>query len=122
MELEIKCLDCGKRTRRFEIGPAVFAPNNNQKILLRDNIICPKCKHDISDGKCITPSGMFMISLMIITMWQVAEKEGDRFELPPHLRGIAIVSKENYEVLKKQSKAFIMLANKLSDYPAMEAK
>lgn len=122
MDLEIKCLDCGKRTRHFEIGPAVFTPGDDKEILLRNNIICPKCKKDISEGKCITPSGMFMISLMAITMEMIAEKRGDHFELPPHLRGMAIVSKENYEALKKQSKASIKLAEKLNNYSTTEVK
>lgn len=112
MDLEIKCLECDKRTRHFEIGPAVFTLGDNKEILLRDNIICPKCKKDISEGKCVTPSGMFMIFLMALTMGMMGEKEGN-FQIPPHLRGIAIVSKENYEALKKQSKASIKLADKL---------
>lgn len=122
MDLEIKCLDCDKRTRRFEIGPVVFTPEDNREILLRDNIICPKCKKDISEGKCVTPSGMFMISLMAITMEMMAEKDGSRFKLPPHLGGMAIVSKENYEALKKQSKASIRLVDKLNNELKTEIK
>lgn len=122
MELEIKCLECNKITRRFEIGPAVFTPEGDKEILLRDNIICPKCKNDISEGKCVTSGGMFMISLMAITMEMMAEKEGSHFELPPHLRGMAIVSKDNYEALKKQSKASIKLVEKLNNYSANEVK
>lgn len=115
MDLEIKCLECGKRTRHFEIGPAVFTPDGEKEILLRDNIICQKCKKDISKGKCVTPSGMFMISLMAITMKMMAEKDGSHFELPLHLRNLAVVSKENYEFLKKQSKASIKLLAKLNN-------
>mgnify|MGYP001567293620 CR=1 FL=1 len=115
MELEIKCLECGKRTRRFEIGPAVFTADGCKEILLRDPIICPKCKHDISNGKCITPSGMFMITLMAIIIGMKEKKDGG-FEIHPHLKGLAIVTKENYEMLKKQSKASIKLAAKLNNY------
>ena len=112
MELEIKCLECGKGTRRFEIGPAAFTMKGDMGILLRDTIACPKCKKDISNGKCITPSGMFIISLLASTMAMMGEKEGN-FQLPPHLRMMAIVTKENYDALKKQSKASIKLADKL---------
>ena len=111
MQIEIKCLECDKRTRHFEIGPAVFTAEGDSEILLRDTIICPKCKKDISQ-KCITPSGRFMLSLMALTMGMIGEKEGN-FSIPPHLRGLAIVTKENYEQLKRQSKASIKLANKL---------
>ncbi len=122
MNLEIKCLECTQRTRHFEIGPAAYTPNGDQGILLRDNIICPKCKKDISEGKCITPSGIFMISLMAITMKMMAEKDDSHFELPPHLRNMAVVSKENYEFLKKQSKASIKLVAKLNNESKNEIK
>ena len=115
MEIEIKCLECGKRTRRFETGPAAFTADGGEEIILRDTIICPKCKKDISNGSCITPSGMFVISLMGLTMGMIGEKEGT-LKIPPHLRGMAIVTKENFEVLKVQSKASIKLAKKLDKY------
>ena len=75
MEVEIKCLECKKRTRRFEMGPAAFALGGHDEIVLRDRIICPKCKRDISDGKCITPSGSFTISLLALTV-VMAEEDG----------------------------------------------
>lgn len=112
MEIEIKCLECGKRTRCFEIGPAAFTMGGGMEILLRDNIICPKCKKDISNEKCITLSGRFMISLMALTIGMLGEKEGD-FKVPVHLKGLTIVTKEKYNILKEQSKASIKLANKL---------
>jgi len=112
MELEIKCLECGKRTRRFEIGPAAYVMKGDMGILLRDTITCPKCKKDISNDKCVTPKGMFMISLMALTVGMIGEKE-EKFQLPPHLMDLAIVTQENYDTLKKQSKASIKLVNKL---------
>ena len=121
MDLEIKCLECGKRTRHFEIGTAAFTTDGYKEILLRDPIICPKCKKDISNGKCITPSGMFMITLMAIIIGMKGEKDG-YFNLPSHLRGLVIVTKENYEVLIKQSKASIKLAAQLNNYPEGEPK
>src|SRR3989338_5136497 len=121
MEIEIKCLECGKRTRRFEMGPAAFTADGGKEIISKDKIICPKCKKDISNGSCITPSGMFMISLLGLTMGMIGEKKG-AFKIPPHLRGMAIVTKENFEVLKAQSKASIKLAEKLDNYPKSDIK
>ena len=121
MDLEIKCLECGRRTKHFEIGPAVFTVDGSKEILLIDQIICPKCKKDISNGKCVTPSGMFLITLMAIIIGMKGEKDGS-FEIPPHLKGLAIVTKENYEMLIKQSKASIKLANKLNNSPEGEPK
>src|SRR3989338_4304158 len=112
MDIEIKCLKCNRRTRHFEIGPAVFTPGGHDEILLKDAIICPKCKRDISHEKCVTPSGMFMISLMAIAIGMKGKKNG-YFNLPSHLRGLVIVTKENYDLLKAQGKASIKLANKL---------
>lgn len=84
----------------------------HKEIILKDTIICPKCKKDISNEKCITSSGMFISSLMALTMGMIGEKEGS-FKIPLHLRGMAIVTKENFEVLKVHSKASIKLADKL---------
>lgn len=121
MKLEIKCLECSKRTKRFEIGPAAFASDGVREILLKDNLICPKCKRDISEGKCITHGGIFMISLMAITMSRIGEKEGSS-HVPEHLRGMAIVTKENYDRLKVQSKASIKLVEKLDNHSKCEIK
>lgn len=112
MEIEIKCLECGKRTRRFEIGPAAYNVESiSDEILLKDRIICPKCKKDISDGKCVAQRGEFMISLMAITIGLIANKE-DSFELPNHLRRFAPANNEQYNKLKEQSHARIRLVDK----------
>ncbi|MEK6984078.1 MAG: hypothetical protein AABX33_05885 [Nanoarchaeota archaeon] len=87
MEIEIKCLECRKRTRQFEIGPAAFRMDGGEEIILRDNIICPKCKKDISNEKCVSRSGEFLISMMALTMGMIGEKESN-FRIPPHLRGM----------------------------------
>jgi|SRR3989344_525030 len=121
MEIEIKCLECGKRTRRFEIGPAAFTADGGKEIIVKDTIICPKCKKDISNGSCITPSGMFIISLLGLTIGMIGEKDG-ALKIPPHLRGMAIVTKENFEILKAQSKASIKLAKRLNNYSNIEMK
>ncbi len=93
------------------MGQAAFTIGNND-ILLREKIICPKCKRDISSGKCITPSGMFLISLIALTIGMIGEKEGN-LHVPPHLSGMAIVTQGNYDTLKGQSKASIGLVDRL---------
>ena len=108
MEIEIKCLECGKRTRNFEMGPAAFTMDGGEEVTLRDNIICPKCKKDISNGKCVAQNGRFILSMMAFTIGMIGEKEGS-FKIPPHLRGMAIVSKENFNKLKMESKGTIKL-------------
>lgn len=114
MELEIKCMECGKRTRHFEIGPAAFTAGEGEKeVIVRDSIVCPKCKKDISNGKCVTGGGQFLISLIALAAGMLGEREGT-FKVPPHLRNMALVSKENYEILRKQSKASIKLVEKLA--------
>jgi len=121
MEIEIKCLECGKRTRRFEVGHAAFTMDGGKEIILKDTIICQKCKKDISDGSCVTPSGIFIISLLGITMGMIGEKEGT-LKIPPHLKGMAIVTKENFEVLKARSKASIKLVDKLNNHSKSDIK
>ena len=111
MQIEIKCLECGKRTRYFEIGPAAYTMEGGDEIILRDKIFCPKCKKEINNGKCVALSGELMISLMALTIGMIGEKEGN-FEIPPHLRRMALVSKENFNKLKEQSKRAITLVTK----------
>ena len=55
---------------------------------------------------------MFVISLMAIAIGMKGKKDG-YFNLPSHLQGLVIVTKENYDMLKSRSKASIKLANKL---------
>ena len=50
-------------------------------------VICPKCKKDISNEKCVSRSGEFLISMMALTMGMIGEKESN-FRIPPHLRGM----------------------------------
>lgn len=113
MQLEIKCLECQKRTRSFEIGPAAYPIEGGNEILLKDKIFCPKCKKDISNGKCIARESDLLISLMAITVGALAGREDKTFKIPPHLQGMTIFSKECYHQLKAQCKGAITLVTKL---------
>jgi len=53
MESDIKCLECGKITRNFELGETICNIDKPSKtILVKEVIICPKCNKDISNEKC----------------------------------------------------------------------
>ena len=52
MESDIKCLECGRITRNFELGEVICDFNKPSKTLLvKDTLMCPKCKKDISNEK-----------------------------------------------------------------------
>jgi|SRR3989344_1165454 len=52
MESDIKCMECGKITRNFELGEVICDFNKPSKTLLvKNTLICPKCKKDISNEK-----------------------------------------------------------------------
>ena len=92
MNIEIKCLECGRRTRNFEIGPAVYAVEYDDELLLKNNIFCPKCKKDISYGKCVISAGEFFLSMTALAIGKLAKSENN-FKIPEYLKNILIVTK-----------------------------
>jgi hypothetical protein len=61
----VKCLECGKRTMNFELGDVFYrvddksSTKGEKDVLVKDPIVCPKCKKDISDGKFEISSSNF---------------------------------------------------------------
>lgn len=108
MRVEIKCLECGKRTRNFELGPAAYSMEGGGEIILRDEIVCSKCGKNISHEKCVALGGEAVINLTAWMIAKIAEKEG-MMPFPPHLRDMIILSKEDCSKLKKQSKGVVKL-------------
>ena len=52
MESDIKCLECEKMTRNFQLGELICDIRKPSKtIIVKDAVICPKCKKDVSNEK-----------------------------------------------------------------------
>ncbi len=54
METDIKCGECCKGTRHFKLGKIFYSTDNlSETIMGKNRTICPKCKKDISNKKCL---------------------------------------------------------------------
>ncbi|MBI2670752.1 hypothetical protein HYX18_02140 [Candidatus Woesearchaeota archaeon] len=77
MEIDIKCVRCGKATRYFNLGRIYYEIENpSQRVAVENSIICPKCKEDISRGQCLVKLHYFMMSLLTANMALKIEEEG----------------------------------------------
>ena len=49
MRIDIKCSECGKVTRKHEIGGVIYCVDKPKyEVIVTNKIICPKCRKDIS--------------------------------------------------------------------------
>jgi len=110
MEAEIKCLECGKRTQHFELGQIFYAvKDSSRSIVVKEKIFCPKCKTDISDGKCAVKSSYFLMGLIAANIF--SEDEEDGLSLPKHLQGAFPLRKQDYIAIAPQCKARLKLVD-----------
>ncbi|MBU0980574.1 MAG: hypothetical protein KJ709_07230 [Nanoarchaeota archaeon] len=101
MQTDIKCAECGKVTRRFQLGNVYY---NTQKtsspIIVKDSITCPKCKADISQGKCMVRMSNVYMSFIAINILAA-----DNEPIPPHLQGAIPLRRQEYQQIAKTCKA-----------------
>jgi hypothetical protein len=108
MEIDIKCLECGKGTRNFELGRAYYLIDNpSETFIVENNIICPKCKKDISNEKCLVKTNELMMKLVVANLCLSDGK------VPKHLsKTMFLNNKEDYEIFKGKGKAKPKLVEK----------
>jgi len=84
MQIDIKCAECGKMTRHFELGKVCYSVENpSGTFRVVDEIICPKCKKDISNEKCLIKSHELVLKILVANIG-IAIGENQ----PEHLRGV----------------------------------
>lgn len=104
MEIDIKCLECGKATRKFELGKMFYLPQNaSDTLVVKNSIICPKCKKDISGERCIVKANELLMRLVTAN---ICISVGD---LPPHLEGAFSIRKKDYDLVKGICKSRLKL-------------
>jgi len=54
---------------------------------VKDPVVCPKCKKDISDGKFEINSTDFFITMITAGICSIGQLKNQKFETPVHLRG-----------------------------------
>ncbi len=108
MEIDIKCLNCGKVTKNFELGEMFYLPENaSETLVVKNQIICPKCRKDISDEKCSVRANELLMRLVAANICLSA---GD---LPKHLQGAFPLLKRDYSLFKGNCQARLKMANRL---------
>ncbi|MDI6738579.1 MAG: hypothetical protein QME12_08795 [Nanoarchaeota archaeon] len=102
MQIDIKCAECGKMTRKFELGNVCYSVENpSETFRVVNKIICPKCKKDISNEKCLIEQNELLFSIMAanIGLWVGAS-------VPRHLRGIKMAYRA--DLIKAKSKPLLV--------------
>ena len=114
MQIDIKCLDCGKMTRHFELGQLFYDVDNpSSSVVVKEPITCPKCKADISDKKCMVKTNYFLMSLVAANITRTMETEGSS-AIPNHLRGAIPLRKQQYSIIAPQCKARLRFVKSFS--------
>ncbi len=107
MEIDIKCLECGKGTRKFGLGDMFYLLENaSETLIVKNDIICPKCKKNISDEKCLVKTNELLVKLATAN---ICLSVGD---VPSHLQGAYPVRKKDYDLIKNKCKARLKLVDR----------
>ncbi|MBD3249620.1 hypothetical protein GF336_06260 [Candidatus Woesearchaeota archaeon] len=107
MEIDIKCAACGKRTLNVNIGEVIYDIENPSKtIMIKNSLICPKCKKDINNKECLIRSHDILMGFIAAN---ICMDEGD---VPPHLDGTFPLKKKDYDIIKKNFKTRPKLVKK----------
>ena len=108
MEMDIKCLECGKGTRKVELGYIFYLPENaSETLIVKNDIICPKCRKDISDEKCLVKTNELL--MMLVTANICMSLDG----VPKHLQGAFPLRKRDYDLVKDNCQARLKMVDRL---------
>ncbi len=101
MIIDIKCLKCGKGTRDYDLGTVfVFNSDTEDCILVKNPVICPKCKRDVSDRKFAVKRHEFWPMVFAASL-PIPFKS----LLTPHLAGLKALDAHKYEGFNRSCKA-----------------
>jgi len=99
MEIDIKCLECGKGTRNFELGEIFYLPEHPaETIIIKDDIFCPKCRKNINNEKCIVKLNEMLIKLITANLCLSGN-------IPQHLQGAFPMRKKDYDAIENVCKS-----------------
>lgn len=107
MQIDIKCSDCGKSTRNFELGEMFYLPEKPlETLIVKNTIICPKCRKGISHGNCMVKTNEF---LMRLATANICLSVGD---VPKHLQGAYPLRKRDYNLVKDSCQARLKMIDR----------
>lgn len=108
MEVDIKCMECGRGTRNFELGKIFYdLDDDNSIILAKDKIICPKCRKDISNKKCMVKSHELFMKLFTASICRTTW-----MPTPKHLKNAIQVKNLETKKNKLQFESVLNLVKK----------
>ncbi|MCZ7402871.1 MAG: hypothetical protein O8C61_11680 [Candidatus Methanoperedens sp.] len=102
----IKCMECGKRTMNYELGDVFYrlddksSTERENDVLVKDPVVCPKCKKNISDGKFEINSTDFHLAMITASICRIGQLKGHKFATPAHLRGGYSLNPADFEKMK----------------------
>jgi len=108
-------MECGKKTMNFELGDVFYrlddknSTESENDVLVKDPVVCPKCKKDISDGKCEVNSTYFHLALITADICRIGQLKGQEIETPPHLRGGYSLIPADFEKMKPVCRSKLIL-------------
>ena len=107
MEIDIKCLNCGKGTRHFELGSIYYMLEKpSETLAVKNLIICPKCRKDISNEKCVVKANELLMRLVTAN---ICLSVG---EMPKHLQGAYPLRKRDYDLVKDNCQARLKMVDR----------
>jgi hypothetical protein len=103
MEAEIKCLECGRITRHFELGQIFYDVEKSlSSVVVKESIVCPKCKADISQRKCAVKTSYFFGGIIAANIFST---DNEFLPLPRHLQGVFPLRKSDYLAIAPHCRA-----------------
>lgn len=111
MQVKIKCLECGRRTMYHDVGKVFYNIDNSSDILFEKEIICNKCKADISNKKAEIDNYFYMALITANICRSINVEDGS--EIPEHLRGAFCVK----TIQMEKARAFCRTVPIMEDKP-----
>ena len=107
MEIDIKCMECNRQTRNFELGKLFYVLEKPTiRTLIENQNTCPKCKHDLSNKRFMIKESDLMLSLLTTGICQKIN------DMPPHLEGTFRIDEKEYNSIKGKCKSVPNLVEK----------
>lgn len=108
MEADIKCSECGKITRNFELGEMFYLPEKaSESLIVKNKITCPKCGKDISKNKCMVKQNDMLMRFVTANICTRLD------DVPDHLKGAYPLLKKDYDLVKDKCASRLKLVQKL---------
>ena len=104
-------MECGKRTMNYELGDVFYrvddksSTESENDVLVKDPVVCPKCKKNISDGKFEIKSTDFHLAMITAGICRIGRLKGHGFATPAHLRGGHSLNPVDFEKMKQKCRS-----------------